>query len=49
MEDTDDLTPLFNKQSDMLKMAYGDYFLAELIEAEGDHMKCIVTEVKNDV
>ncbi|XP_052270971.1 cilia- and flagella-associated protein 61-like [Dreissena polymorpha] len=45
VEDHDDLTPIFNRQSDMLKMTYGDYFLAELIEAQDDHMHCLVTEV----
>lgn len=29
----------------MLKMTYGDYFLAELIEAQDDHMHCLVAEV----
>ncbi|KAL4238233.1 Cilia and flagella associated protein 61 [Mactra antiquata] len=45
VEDHDDLTPIFNRQSDMLKMTYGDYFLAELIEAQDDHMHCLVSEV----
>ena len=45
VEDTDDLVPIFNRQSDMLKRTYGDYFLAELIEAQDDHMKCVVAEV----
>ncbi len=29
----------------MLKMTYGDYFLAELIESQDENMKCIVAEV----
>lgn len=45
VEDHDDLTPIFNRQSDMLKMTYGDYFLAELIEAQDDNMHCLVAEV----
>jgi len=45
VEDHDDLTPIFNRQSDMLKMTYGDYFLAELIEAQDDHMHCLIAEV----
>ncbi|XP_053397247.1 cilia- and flagella-associated protein 61-like [Mercenaria mercenaria] len=45
VEDHDDLTPIFNRQSDMLKMTYGDYFLAELIEAQDDNMQCLVAEV----
>jgi hypothetical protein len=45
VEDHDDLVPIFNRQSDMLKSTYGDYFLAELIEAQDENMKCIVAEV----
>lgn len=45
VEDHDDLTPIFNRQSDMLKMTYGDHFLAELIEAQDDHMHCLVAEI----
>ena len=47
MEDHDDLTPIFNRQSDMLKATYGDYFLAELIEAQDEHMHCLVAEVRS--
>ena len=46
VEDHDDLVPIFNRQSDMLQKTYGDYFLAELIEAQDDTMKCIVAEVR---
>ncbi|XP_048259860.1 cilia- and flagella-associated protein 61-like isoform X2 [Haliotis rufescens] len=46
VEDHDDLTPIFNRHSDMLKMTYGDYFLAELIEAQNDNMQCLVAEVE---
>ncbi|CAG2250100.1 Cilia- and flagella-associated protein 61 [Mytilus edulis] len=46
VEDHDDFTPIFNRHSDMLKMAYGDFFLAELIEAQDDHMQCLVAEVE---
>lgn len=45
VEDTDDLMPIFNRQSDALKQIYGDFFLAELIEAQDNTMKCIVAEV----
>lgn len=45
VEDHDDLTPIFNRQSDMLTMTYGDFFLAELIEAQDDNMQCLVAEV----
>ena len=46
MQDTDDLTPIFNRQSEMLTQTYGDFFLSELIEAQDDTMKCIVAEVR---
>ena len=45
VEDTDDLVPIFNRQSDMLKRTYGEYFLAEVVAAQTDHMKCIIAEV----
>ena len=45
MEDHDDLVPIFNRQSEALSETYGDYFLAELIEATDENMKCIVAEV----
>lgn len=45
VEDTDDLVPLFNKQNDRLKSNYGDFFLAELVEAQDEHMQCLVAEV----
>ena len=45
MRDHDDLTPIFNRQSTMLLNTYGEYFLAELIEAQDDTMQCIVAEV----
>ncbi|ESO85404.1 hypothetical protein LOTGIDRAFT_107567 [Lottia gigantea] len=46
VEDNDDLTPIFNRQSDMLKSIYGDFFLAELIEAQDDEMQCLVVEAE---
>ena len=45
VEDHDDLVPIFNQQSEMLSQTYGEYFLAELIEAQDDNMKCLVAEV----
>lgn len=45
VEDHDDLVPIFNRQSAMLTETYGDYFLAELIEATDENMKCVVAEV----
>ncbi|XP_064621787.1 cilia- and flagella-associated protein 61-like isoform X2 [Lineus longissimus] len=44
VQDHDDLTPIFNRQSDMLRNTYGDYFLAELIEAQDEDMQCLVAE-----
>ena len=44
-EDNDDLLPLFTAQSKVLTEAYGDYFLAELIEAQDDEHKALVAEV----
>ncbi|KAK6999486.1 cilia- and flagella-associated protein 61 [Biomphalaria glabrata] len=46
VEDHDDLTPIFNRQSEMLHNTYGDYFLAELIEAQDAEMQCLVAEVE---
>ena len=45
VEDHDDLTPIFNRQSELLHNTYGDYFLAELIEAQDADMHCLVAEV----
>ena len=41
--------PIFNRQSDTLSSTYGDYFLAELIEAQDDSMKCLVAEVFTNI
>ena len=47
VEDHDDLTPIFNRHSEVMKKTYGEYFLAELIEAQDEHMQALVAEVKN--
>lgn len=44
VEDNDDVTPLFNSMSETLKDKYGDYYVAELIEAQDEHMHCLVAE-----
>ncbi|CAH8494803.1 unnamed protein product [Heterobilharzia americana] len=44
VEDTDDLTPMINASSDILRKTYGDYYVSELIEAQSDEMRCIVVE-----
>ena len=45
VEDNDDLVPLLNGQTELLKASYGDYYVAELIKAQDDKMKCLVAEV----
>ncbi|CAB3977510.1 Cilia- and flagella-associated 61, partial [Paramuricea clavata] len=45
VEDHDDLTPIFDEQSDSLINSYGDFFLNDLIEAEDDENKCLVADV----
>lgn len=47
MQDHDDLTPLFTQQSDKLAATYGDYFLAELIEAQDEENHAVVCEVSS--
>jgi len=44
-EDNDDLAPLFTQQNKVLSETYGDYFLAELIEAQDENHKALVAEV----
>ncbi|CAI9734209.1 ciliaflagella61-likeassociated and flagella-associated 61 [Octopus vulgaris] len=47
VEDTDELTPLFDSLNNTLQAVYGDYYLAELIESQNDEMQCIVAEVND--
>jgi len=49
VEDHDDLLPIFDRLTEVLSDNYGDYYLAELIEAQDDNMKCIVAEVNSEV
>ncbi|XP_054840363.1 cilia- and flagella-associated protein 61 [Eublepharis macularius] len=44
VEDHDDLAPLFTRQNDTLRDTYGEYFLAELIEAQDDQNIAVVCE-----
>uniref|UniRef100_A0ACB8EBX6 Uncharacterized protein n=1 Tax=Sphaerodactylus townsendi TaxID=933632 RepID=A0ACB8EBX6_9SAUR len=44
VEDHDDLTPLFTSQNDTLIDTYGEYVLAELIEAQDDENVAVVCE-----
>merc|ERR1719440_2452663 len=45
VEDHDDLVAVFNAQSDVTTNVYGEYFLAELVEAQNDENRAIVAEV----
>ncbi|GCB67918.1 hypothetical protein scyTo_0005224 [Scyliorhinus torazame] len=47
IEDHDDVTPIFNEQTDTLRHIYGEYFLAELIEAQDETTHAAVSEVNN--
>ncbi|KAF6770134.1 hypothetical protein AHF37_10685 [Paragonimus kellicotti] len=44
VEDNDDLVPLFNSQTDLLRKTYGNYYIAELVEAQNEELKCVVIE-----
>lgn len=39
MEDNDDLMPVFEAQSDLLSLTYGDFFLGDMIEIQDDQNK----------
>eukprot|EP00397_Hematodinium_sp_SG-2012_P001935 GEMP01001940.1.p1 GENE.GEMP01001940.1~~GEMP01001940.1.p1 ORF type:complete len:1503 (+),score=407.10 GEMP01001940.1:185-4693(+) len=45
VEDHDDLVAVFNAQSEVVTEFYGEYFIAELIEAQNEENKAIVAEV----
>ncbi|XP_078086620.1 cilia- and flagella-associated protein 61 [Mustelus asterias] len=47
IEDHDDVTPIFNEQTDTLRYIYGEYYLAELIEAQDETTHAAVCEVNN--
>ncbi|KAE8601161.1 hypothetical protein XENTR_v10013560 [Xenopus tropicalis] len=46
VEDYDDLIPIFMRHNDTLKATYGEFFLAELIEAQDEQSHAIVSEDK---
>jgi hypothetical protein len=46
-EDHDDLADVFNSQSETVTEAYGEYFIAELIAAQGANNKALVAQVKD--
>ncbi|XP_076819152.1 cilia- and flagella-associated protein 61-like isoform X1 [Clavelina lepadiformis] len=45
VEDHDDLTPLFKRLNNNLTETYGNYFLAEMIEAQDEDNHALVAEV----
>ncbi|XP_078261715.1 cilia- and flagella-associated protein 61 [Rhinoraja longicauda] len=47
IEDHDDIAPIFNEMTDTLRTTYGEYFLAELIEAQDETNHAAVCEVNN--
>ncbi|XP_072907485.1 cilia- and flagella-associated protein 61 [Hemitrygon akajei] len=47
IEDHDDITPIFNEMTNTLRTTYGEYFLAELIEAQDEKNHAAVCEVNN--
>ncbi|XP_004687196.1 PREDICTED: cilia- and flagella-associated protein 61 [Condylura cristata] len=46
VEDHDDLMPIFMHHDTILKATYGEYFLAELIEAQDEENHAVVCEVE---
>ncbi|XP_066243088.1 cilia- and flagella-associated protein 61 isoform X1 [Saccopteryx leptura] len=46
VEDHDDLMPIFMRHDTILKEVYGEYFLAELIEAQDQENHAVVCEVE---
>lgn len=47
VEDHDDLMPIFLHHDTVLKETYGEYFLAELIEAQDEENHAVVCEVRD--
>merc|ERR1719377_111462 len=45
VEDHDNLVAVFNAQSEVVTDIYGEYFIAELIEAQNEENKALVAEV----
>merc|ERR1719272_1760287 len=45
VEDHDNLVAVFNAQSEVITEIYGEYFIAELIEAQNEENKALVAEV----
>lgn len=47
VNDNDDLVPLFNSYTEVLKATYGDFYIAELIEAQNEDNKCLASEAND--
>lgn len=45
VEDHDDLAAVFNTQSEVVTEVYGEFFIAELVEAQNEENKALVAEV----
>lgn len=45
VNDNDDLIPLLNSYTSLLKATYGEFYVAEMIEAQNDLNKCLTAEV----
>jgi len=45
VEDHDNLVAVFDEQSEVITEVYGEYFIAELIEAQNEENKALVAEV----
>lgn len=45
VNDNDDLAPLFNSYTESLRVTYGEFYVAELIEAQDEMNKCLTAEV----
>uniref|UniRef100_A0A8C2NZL7 Cilia- and flagella-associated protein 61 N-terminal domain-containing protein n=1 Tax=Capra hircus TaxID=9925 RepID=A0A8C2NZL7_CAPHI len=48
VEDHDDLMPIFLHHDTILKETYGEYFLAELIEAQDEENHAVVCELRRE-
>ncbi len=46
VNDNDDLIPLFNSYTEILKLTYGDFYVAEMIEAQNENNKCLAAEAQ---
>lgn len=46
VNDNDDLIPLLNSYTEILKATYGNFYVAELIEAQNEHNKCLTSEAE---